>query len=74
MSAAADRIRLGAVNKLLCKLTTPAMFRCLYFRNDMMGMNSRSKDVQKSPEFSNCEEIDIVILDQEQLTWGTVGA
>jgi hypothetical protein len=74
VSAAADRIRLRAVSKTLCELATPAVFRHLHFRNAPIDVKA-FKDVQQSPEIVRLiEEISIVISDQEQLTWGTVGA
>ena len=73
VSTAADRICLRAVNQTLCKLTTPIVFRHLHFENSSVD-TKRFKDVLKSPKISGLvEDIHIVILDQEQLTWGTVG-
>lgn len=74
VSAAADRIRLRAVSKTLCELATPTVFRCLHFRNVPIDVKA-FRNVQRSPEIVRLiEDISIIISDQEQLTWGTVGA
>ena len=74
VSAATDRIRLRAVSKTLCELATPIVFHRLHFRNVPIDVKA-FRNVQRSPEIVRLiEEISIIISDQEQLTWGTVGA
>ncbi|KIM84459.1 hypothetical protein PILCRDRAFT_818023 [Piloderma croceum F 1598] len=72
-STATDRIRLRAVDKTLCALSTPMVFRSMRFSNNSKDTKI-FKHVQMSPEIAKLvKEIVIVIRDQEQLTWGTAG-